>query len=88
MLYFRGVIGPNPIAWAKKHVKPLLVEAFATQPHSGHVSFPEVGTPLPPLLGGPRYDLREMSEGYYQLAERSFFAVDPEDALAIRGFQL
>lgn len=85
MLYFRGETGPNPIAWAKKHVRPLLVEAFATERNLDEISFPESGTPLPPLLGGPRYTLKDMSEGYYQLAERAFFAIDTEDALAIRG---
>lgn len=85
MLYFRGEIGPNPVARAKKNVKPLLVEQFATEGDPDQISFPEAGTPLPPLIGGPKYDLRNMRDGYYQLAERAFFAIDREDALAIRG---
>jgi hypothetical protein len=38
-LYFHAEIGPNPVAWAKKHVKPLLVEAFATAREPGWGAF-------------------------------------------------
>lgn len=84
-LYFRGELGSDPVAWAKKHVLPLLIDRFARSSDPDGIRFPDSGTPLPPLLGGPKYDLRLMSDGYYQLAERVFAAIDREDELSIRG---
>lgn len=84
--------GDDAIAWAKEFIKPLLIEKLredgfhdpnsAVEAKNIYQSLKDIS--LPPVAGGPAYDLRKQVVDY-ELAEELFEAIDPEDVIVIRG---